>query len=192
MSQPKSIEEKKALIASMIEGKISVEELFRIITSEKDPEMFDALIAYFQEKVQWKEKILMVLGDHLFIVCKDGKPIVKALCGYEFGDFRVNWKVKSKVFVRDTEEKMREIYPKFMHPDTRYFELREYYCPGCYTLLEVEVVPPGYPPVFTFLPDIVTFYEEWLKRPFPCEKVEFKDLTLEWIKENLKVEKEKS
>jgi len=32
--------------------------------------------------------------------------------------------------------------------------LREFYCPGCATQLDVEVVPRGYPFVFNFVPDI--------------------------------------
>jgi acetone carboxylase gamma subunit len=35
------------------------------------------------------------------------------------------------------------------------------------TQLEVEAVPPGYPVVFDFLPDIDTFYEKWLGKPVP-------------------------
>ncbi len=46
-------------------------------------------------------------------------------------------------------------------------EIREFICPGCATLLEVEAVPPGCPIVFDFLPDLETFYRDWLKRPLP-------------------------
>ncbi len=44
---------------------------------------------------------------------------------------------------------------------------REYYCPKCGTLLEVEYVTPGYPVVMDFLPDIEGFYTQWLGRPVP-------------------------
>jgi acetone carboxylase gamma subunit len=44
---------------------------------------------------------------------------------------------------------------------------REYICPGCATLLEVDAVPPGWPVIFDFLPDLEGFYEEWLGRPLP-------------------------
>jgi len=33
--------------------------------------------------------------------------------------------------------------------------------------LSVEAVPPGYPTVFNFLPDIDTFYEKWLGKRAP-------------------------
>ena len=46
-------------------------------------------------------------------------------------------------------------------------ELHEFYCPGCWSLLEVEAVPPGYPAVFDFEPDIDTFYADFLGRPPP-------------------------
>jgi acetone carboxylase gamma subunit len=43
--------------------------------------------------------------------------------------------------------------------------LREYFCPGCLALLEVEAVPPGYPVIHDFVPDLEGFYEAWLGRP---------------------------
>jgi len=49
-----------------------------------------------------------------------------------------------------------------MHSDPEWMALREYYCPGCYALLEVEMAPPGYPIVHDFQPDIETFYRDWL------------------------------
>jgi acetone carboxylase gamma subunit len=48
--------------------------------------------------------------------------------------------------------------------------------------LEVEAVPRGCPPDFDFLPDLDTFYREWLGRPLPDEQ-EFKDKTLEVVRE---------
>ncbi|MGC8567237.1 MAG: acetone carboxylase subunit gamma [Caldisphaera sp.] len=172
----------------LLENKAKEDEIFKIITSEKDPiARFDAIISYFQSKVSWKEKILLPLSKHLFIVCKDGKPIVKSECGYEFGDYRINWKVFSKVRVRRTRKDLLELYPYFMHGDPDWIEIREYICPKCGKLLDVEAVPPGYPPLFEYLPDLVTFYEKWLKRDFPCGRVEFKDLTNDYIKNHIKV-----
>jgi acetone carboxylase gamma subunit len=43
-------------------------------------------------------------------------------------------------------------------------------------MLMVEAVPAGYPLVFDALPDIDSFYREWLGRPLPDEK-EFRDMT---------------
>jgi acetone carboxylase gamma subunit len=32
--------------------------------------------------------------------------------------------------------------------------LREFYCPGCGKMLDVEAVPPGYPLIFNFEPEL--------------------------------------
>jgi len=105
------------------------------------------------------------LALHLYVVEKaDGSRVVKCDCGHEFGDYRENWKMAANVFVRDTDEKLQELYPPLMHSDPRWIVLREYYCPGCNTMLEVEAVPHGYPVIFDFQPDLETFYREWLGR----------------------------
>jgi acetone carboxylase gamma subunit len=52
-----------------------------------------------------------------------------------------------------------------MHADPKWMELREYYDPLDGTLLEIEAVPPGYPIVHSFQPDLEAFYAHWLKRP---------------------------
>jgi acetone carboxylase gamma subunit len=54
-----------------------------------------------------------------------------------------------------------------MHGDPAWNHLREYFCPGCHTLLEVEAVPPGYPVVHDFVPDLEGFYADWLGRELP-------------------------
>jgi acetone carboxylase gamma subunit len=69
--------------------------------------------------------------------------------------------------VRDDAESLQEIYPEKMAGDPEWNHLREYFCPGCKTLLEVEAVPPGYPVIHDFLPDLEGFYGEWLGREGP-------------------------
>ncbi|MEU5845306.1 acetone carboxylase subunit gamma [Saccharopolyspora shandongensis] len=49
-------------------------------------------------------------------------------------------------------------------------EIREFICPGCTTLLEVEAATPGFSIVFDFLPDLETFYSDWLNRPLPEQR----------------------
>ena len=71
---------------------------------------------------------------------------------------------------------VEELYEYPGPPDPEHCEIREYYCPGCGSQLEVEIVPFGYPAVFDCLPDLDTFYSEWLGRPLSTKK-EFKDLT---------------
>jgi len=93
--------------------------------------------------------------------------MVKCDCGHEFCDYKENWKLEARVRARADVADFREIYPALMHGDPGWNELREYYCPGCLTQLEVEAVPPGYPVVHDFVPDLEGFYEEWLGRPLP-------------------------
>lgn len=157
----------KRTLERMLDGNLTWEELRPIISGRKDPDRFDIVLEILQEKVLWEDKIILPLHEHLYIVSKEGKRIVKCDCGYEFGDYHDNWKTKCRVRVRDTAEEIEELYPKYMGCDPNWEELREYFCPGCFTLLDVEVVPPGYPTIFNFLPDIDTFYEKWLGRKTP-------------------------
>jgi len=46
-------------------------------------------------------------------------------------------------------------------------ELREFYCPGCYALLEVKAVPPRYRVIFGFKPDLEAFCKKILGRDLP-------------------------
>lgn len=152
-------------IEKLIDGKLAWGEVKGIMSSFKDPERFDKYVEILQERVSWEERILLPLALHLYVVEKaDGSRVVKCDCGHEFGDYRENWKMAANVFVRDTDEKLQELYPPLMHSDPRWIVLREYYCPGCNTMLEVEAVPHGYPVIFDFQPDLETFYREWLGR----------------------------
>ena len=161
------MKEDKRTLERMLEGDLPWEQLKLIIGSQKDPNRFDMIIEILQERVKWKEKILLPLHEHLYIVAKDGERNVKCDCGFEFGDYKINWKNKCRVRVRDSVEDIEELYHKDMGSDPKWEELREYFCPGCFTLLDVEAVPPGYPTIFNFLPEIDTFYEKWLGRKAP-------------------------
>lgn len=157
----------KKTLGRLIDGDLSWDELKPIIAGRKDPNRFDMILEILQERVKWDEKIILPLHEHLYIVSKEGKRIVKCDCGYEFGNYQENWKTKCRVRVRDIAEEINELYPKYMGCDPDWMELREYFCPGCFALLDVESVPPGYPTVFNFLPDIDTFYEKWLGKKAP-------------------------
>ena len=65
---------------------------------------------------------------------------------------------------------MQEIYPKWIHTDPAWMEFREYYYPLDGSLLEVEAVPPGYPIIHSFEPDLEDFYTDWLGREFPPKR----------------------
>ena len=76
-------------------------------------------------------------------------------------------KTGAVMYVRDTVEAMQEVFPRLGHADPAWQELREYYCPISGHLLETEAVPPGYPAVHEYLPDLHGFYEGWLGREIP-------------------------
>jgi acetone carboxylase gamma subunit len=92
------------------------------------------------------------------------------------------------VYVRRTREEMAEVISiEEALPNTELVEMREFYCPGCYAQLGVEVVPVGHPPLFEILPDLDTFYRDWLGRPLEdqspgwyAEKTP--ELTAKWAK----------
>ena len=174
-------------IRDLIDGKLPWPRARAIISAPKDDDRFDKYLEILQERVTWTERILLPLAEHLYIVDKDGERIVKCDCGYEYGDYRENWKLKALIYVRDTEEKLDEVFPGPRKPNPKLCSVREYYCPSCGAQLEVETVPVGYPAVFDFLPDIDAFYREWLNRPPETEK-EFRDLTYEltrkWVEES--------
>jgi acetone carboxylase gamma subunit len=165
-------------IRDLIDGKLPWPKAKAIISAPKDDDRFDKYLEILQERVPWKERILLPLGEHLYIAEKDGERIVKCDCGYEYGDYRENWKLKALIYVRDTEEKLDEVFFGPRKPSPKFCSVREYYCPGCGAQLEVETVPVGYPAIFDFLPNLDAFYGEWLGRPLETEK-EFKDLTYE-------------
>jgi acetone carboxylase gamma subunit len=173
----------KEIIKDLIEGKLPWDRTKQIISGYKEEDRFDKYLEILQGKVAWKEKIILPLTDELNIVQKDQERIVKCSCGHEFGDYRVNWKLNALIHIRNSPEEIQELYPYPGAPDPQYCEIREYYCPGCGTQLQVDTVPFGYPAVFDFLPDLDSFYKDWLGKPLPQEK-EFKDLSSEFVKKN--------
>ncbi len=172
----------KSELERLIDGKLPWVRVQEIMKAAKDEDRFEKWVEILQERVPWSEPILLPLSPNLFIVQKDGERVVKCRCGQEFGDYRVNWKLSASIYVRETEEQLAEIYRGSEQPDPSWTQVREYSCPGCAAQLEVEAVPRGTPPDFEFLPDLDTFYSEWLGRPLP-DKVEFVDKTLDTIKE---------
>ncbi len=166
----------KEVIRDLVEERLPWDRVKSLISGYKDYDRFDKYVEVLQERMPWKERILLPLTNELYKVEKGDGRIVKCSCGQEFGDYRENWKLKALIHVRDSDEEIRELYPRPGAVDPEYCEVREYYCPGCGTQLEVETVPFGYPAIFDFLPDLDTFYAEWLGRPLKTQK-EFKDLT---------------
>ena len=137
-------------------------------SSHKDAGRFLSMLEEWQASVSWPDKILMPLSEHLFVVRKpDGKRIIKSTWGHEYCEAHENWKLHAKVSVRDTPELINEIYPDKLGCDTAWMVLREFYDPVSGYLLGVEAVPPGYPFIHDFKPDIDGFYDKWLGLPVP-------------------------
>jgi acetone carboxylase gamma subunit len=158
----------KETLRDLIDEKLPRAHVRAIQSSYKDPDRFDKYVAILQERAAWDDAIVLPFGEHLHIVSKGGGSyVIKCDCGHEFCDHRENWKLEALIHVRESEEDLREIYPQMMAGDPRWNCLREYFCPGCKTLLEVEAVPTGYPVIHDFLPDLEGFYEHWLGRELP-------------------------
>lgn len=190
-------------IEKLVEGKLSTDEIRAAQNESQKADRFELYIQVLQSKVPWTEKIVLPIHEHLFIVqtClrlpvpsgrqtgathrqKDGALIVKAFCGHEFGDYRENWKLKCLMICRDTDEAYAEIINAPAKPDPQYCQYREFICPGCGELLDVEANAPGMPISFEFLPDIHAFYSEWLgKQPPEGTPIEAEDKTCSFIRQ---------
>jgi acetone carboxylase gamma subunit len=173
-------------IARLMDGELPWPAVQDMLKSPKDLDRFDKYLEIMAERVPWDDTILLPLTPQLMIVARKGERVVKCVCGQEYGDYRVNWKLAALVHVRDSQQALDEIYRGRDALDEAWVQLREYICPGCGSMLEVEAVPRGCPPDFEFLPDLDTFYREWLGRELP-DKCEYEDRTLavvaEWSSE---------
>jgi acetone carboxylase gamma subunit len=154
----------QSTLADMLDERLPRRAVKDIQSGYKDPDRFEKWLAVLRERVPYDEPIVLPVGEGLNIVRSGGGLVVRCDCGHDFCAHDENWKMDAVVFVRDTDELMQEVYPRMAHADTDWMELREYYCPSCARQLEVEAVPPGYPVVHEFLPDVHGFYEGWLGR----------------------------
>jgi acetone carboxylase gamma subunit len=159
----------RQMLGDLVDEKLDRGTVRAIQSGFKDTDRFDTYLALLQERAPWPDLIVLPFGEHMCIVAKgEHRYMIKCYhCGQEFCEYTENWKLDALIHVRDSEEKLLEIYPKMMQGDPAWEEIREYFCPGCMTQLEVEAVPPGYPPVHDFLPDLEGFYTDWLGRQLP-------------------------
>lgn len=140
------------MIEDLIEGHLPLHEV-QLLQREKDPDRFEKVLQVEQARVPWSDRILVPLQEHLYVVLTEaGQRIVKCWCGNEFGDYRVNWKEAALIYERDPQDGEIFVGPRGASPDWQL--LREFYCPGCAALLDVEPVPVGFPFIFNFLPDL--------------------------------------
>jgi acetone carboxylase gamma subunit len=156
-------------VADLVDGKLEWNTVHRMLSMPKDAQRFALFLKVLQERVPWEDTIVLPLGPHLFIVQdKTTKQWVnKCTCGHVFGDYRQNWKLDALIYVRDSEERLTEVYPKLMAPDPTWQVFREYCCPSCGILHDVEAPTPWYPVVHDFEPDIEAFYRDWVGLPLP-------------------------
>jgi acetone carboxylase gamma subunit len=123
----------KEQIARLTEGRLDWDTTLRMLSMPKDKERFLFYLEVLQDRVPWDERIVLPLGPKLYIAQnKQHHWRVKCECGHEFCDWRENWKLHARIYVRDTPEAMREVYPQLMAPDTKWQVYREYYCPVCH------------------------------------------------------------
>jgi acetone carboxylase, gamma subunit len=155
----------KETIADLVSGSLPWPQTKRIMSAYKDEARFFTYLSVLQSRVAWKDKILLPISEHLFIVQTKKDRVTKCECGHSFGDYKKNWKLKANISVRNTEKSLREIYPNSDIPDPNWMEIREFLCPACGHLHEVEACAPGYPIVHDFEPDLEGFYRDWLKQP---------------------------
>lgn len=173
----------KELIRKLVDGTIGDQDVLRLQNAVKDDDRFQKYIEVLQERVSWEDTIIMRLSDNVYVVKKEkaDEIVTKCTCGHEFGDYRINWKLNCLINVRRTLAEMGEVYsPEPACPEPDWQEIREFICPTCAAQLAVEVVPPGYPVIMEFLPDIPGFYREYLGKPLASEgKYECSDKSLE-------------
>jgi len=161
-------ESEQDVVRALMRRELAWPELLKLMREHKSANRFEHMIAAVQESVEWKERILLPLGENLFIVAKDGRAIIKTRAGAELCAWNENWKMKCRIRVRRSREDLLEIYPeKHLTIDPELVELREFYCPVSGTLLDVDCVPPTYPVETDFTPDLATFYRDWLGKELP-------------------------
>ena len=158
----------KEVIRELAAGKLPWPQTRRIMSAYKDDDRFYKYVEVLQDRVSWSDPILLPVSDHLFICESAEGRVTRCECGHSFGDYRKNWKLQAVISVRDTEESLREIYPNSDICDPQWMEIREFFCPDCATLHDVEACAPGYPILHDFEPDLEGFYRDWLGKPLPA------------------------
>ena len=105
-------------------------------------------------------------------------------CNHVIGSARDNYKRGLLVYDRDPREIHKPLldpalYDRTYSPDPAWCRILEYYCPSCGTMVEVEYLPPGHPPVHDIELDIDALKAQWKDRPEVVEPPSAPDLALE-------------
>ncbi|GAC1623488.1 MAG: hypothetical protein NVS9B10_08550 [Nevskia sp.] len=92
------------------------------------------------------------------------------VCTHDIGPARSPYKEGLLVHARDPREIHKPIldpsYEFTFAPDPAWVQILEYYCPGCGTMVEVEYLPPGHPPLNDMEFDIDALKAQWALRSF--------------------------
>ena len=135
------------------------------MSAYKDEDRFFKIVAVLQDRVGWKDPILLPVSDHLFI-CQSGDERVTTL---RMRPFLRRLSQELEAEGRDHRAQHRGVAARNLseqrYPDPQWMEIREFICPECGTMHEVEAAAPGYPIVHDFEPDLEGFYREWLGKP---------------------------
>jgi acetone carboxylase, gamma subunit len=88
-------------------------------------------------------------------------------CNHAIAPARSNYKEGLLVYVRDPREIHRpilnpDLYEYTFAPDPTWVQIVEYYCPECATMVEVDYLPPGHPPLYDMEFDIDSLKERYL------------------------------
>ncbi len=91
------------------------------------------------------------------------------VCNHVIGPARANYKEGLLVHDRDPQEIHKPLlnparYKNTFAPNPKWCALLEYYCPDCGTMVEVEYIVPGHPPVHDIELDIDALKLQWSKR----------------------------
>jgi len=160
----------KKQVADLVKGDLDWDTVHLMLSMPKDNDRYKLYMEVLNDNVDYDDKVILALGPRLNVVERkaDQEIVVMCDCGHDFGDYRKNWKLGALIYVRDSEEKMEQIYPAIMAPDTNWQVYREYYCPSCGTQHDVEAPTPWYPVMHDIQPDLKTFFE-WLEMPAPAK-----------------------
>jgi acetone carboxylase gamma subunit len=90
-------------------------------------------------------------------------------CEHALGSARGSYKHGLLVYDRDPREIHKplldpKLYQRTYSPDPAWCRILEYYCPQCGTMMEVEYLPPGHPPLHDIELDIDALKAQWSAR----------------------------
>lgn len=108
-------------------------------------------------------------------------------CERVHGSARDNYKRGLLVHDRDPREIHKPLldtalYERTYSPDPAWCRILEYYCPDCGTMVEVEYLPPGHPPLRDIELDLDALKAQWKDRAEVKEVAPGPDLALERIR----------